>query len=180
MTAAPVTSFKQPFEIRLPHLISTWTDKNHNERAHVVIAMPSGTRAEDVVSLQVSNGGTSLDIVWNWPSEMTKFEDPMRIFTHGRFKSISSNHPKYIALGSQMKKMRGGNEWVTAKLSIKLPRSDFELTDPSISGHDAVTYIDLPHANDSTNTKNTFLFMYDLVVKNKSVRPVYNDDVEVD
>lgn len=180
---------KQPFEISLPHLISCWTDEKHNERAHVLVAMPSGTRPADVISTQVTCGGASLDIVWKWPDEMFHAH---RLFSHGRFKNvIGSGHPKFIALQQAMDKRKGSDEKVTAKLAIELPRSGFELTHESISGHNSITYIDVPgyvtgpdgvQVPDSSNTKNTILFVYDLVVKNSnsSRRAAYKDDLAVD
>jgi hypothetical protein len=182
-------TMKQPFEISLPHLISCWTDDKHNNRAHVLVAMPSGTRPADIISTQVAKGGSSLDIVWKWPDEMF---DAHRLFSHSRFKGvIDSSHPKYIALQQAMHKQMGSAEKVTAKLAIELPRSGFELTPESISGHADIIYIDVPgsvvgpdgvHVPDSSNTKNTILFLYDLVVKNKNSfrRAAYKDDVEVD
>lgn len=176
------------FEIRLPNLISCWQDELLNDRAHVLVAMPSGTRPEDVISTEVKENGSSLEIVWKWPNEMF---DAQRIFSHSRFgNAINSAHPKYIALQQAMHDMKGPREKVTAKLTITLPRSGFALTDPSVSGHKEIMYIDVPHfipgpngekVPDSSNTKNTILFLYDLVVKsNKNPRPLYADNFAVD
>ncbi len=37
------------FVLHLPTIVSTWTDKYQNSRAHVLLAMPSGTQSGDLL-----------------------------------------------------------------------------------------------------------------------------------
>jgi len=86
-----------PFVLRLPTIVSTWTDEYQNSRAHVLLAMPSGTQPSDLLPSIITkvDGVSVLHIKWKWP---TIILDPSRMFGHSHFQGhLSVSHPKVVA-----------------------------------------------------------------------------------
>lgn len=174
------------FELSLPHIVSTWKDNLQNERAHVLVAMPSGINpSEQNVLLPVINGST-LEIDIKWPSDMF---DVDRIFGHVRFnQQYDKSHPKCIALQSAMDEIRGTKGTFQSKMKIGLPTLNYIFTDEDISGHGPVTFIEDLVMDDDGNPvapKTTIFVLFDLMVKNVenglkySKRAAFDDDLMV-
>jgi hypothetical protein len=87
-----------PFVLRLPTIVSTWTDEYQNSRAHMLLAMPSGTQPGDLLPSIITkvDGVLVLHIKWKW---LTIILDPTRMFGHSRFQGhLCVSHPKVVVL----------------------------------------------------------------------------------
>lgn len=176
------------FELWLPHVVSTRTDTFQNERAHVLLALPSGFSPirKDIVNAEVI-GGTTLLIDIKWPDTMF---DVKEIFGHPRFcnQYDDGKHPKSTALQNSMENIKGAKGAFQSRLKIKLPGSNYEFTDCKISGHNQITYIEdsvFDDNGDPVAPKTTIFVLLDLMVKNNnnglkfSARANYDDDLMV-
>jgi hypothetical protein len=132
-----------PFVPRIPALILTWANKYQNSRAHVLIAMPSGTKPGDLLNLTITkmDGVSVLHVKWKWPATML---DPTRMFGHSHFNGqLRMSHPKVIALVKN--NIWGSHESRTSNMTIKLPPGeDYQFTPTLISGHELMTLAVLP------------------------------------
>ena len=179
-----------PFVLRLPTIVSTWTDEYQNSRAHVLLAMPSGTQPSDLLPSIITkvDGVSVLHIKWKWP---TIILDPSRLFGHSRFQGhLGVSHPKVVALVQTTDHVRGSNEFCTSSMKIKLPsQEDYQFTPPNISRHDSTNLIVFPHPDERTgfiDPHATIFLLFDLMGKNSedgkkySTKASFEDDTELD
>jgi hypothetical protein len=129
-----------PFVLCLPTTVLTWTDECQNSRAHMLLAMPSGTQPCDLLPSIITkvDGVMVLHIKWKWP---TIILDPSRMFGHSRFQGyLGVSHPKVVASVRTTDHVHGSNEFCTSSMTIKLPsQEDYQFTPPNISRHDLTT-----------------------------------------
>lgn len=59
-----------PSKLFVPSVTSRWMDDESNDRAHVLVALPSGVKKKDIVQHELLNNGSVLVVVLNWPAEM--------------------------------------------------------------------------------------------------------------
>ncbi len=91
------------FHAGLPHVVSSWVEKNQNDRIRVVIAMPSGTQLLKKTEITSTDSGPCLNVIWQWPQIML---DPTKVFAHSRFKGmIQASHPQVIAFVTETDKI---------------------------------------------------------------------------
>jgi len=179
-----------PFVLRLPTIVSTWTDEYQNSRAHVLLAMPSGTQPSDLLPSIITkvDGVSVLHIKWKWP---TIILDPSRMFGHSRFQGhLGVSHPKVVALVQTTDHVRGSNEFCTSSMKIKLPsQEDYQFTPPNISRHDSTNLIVFPPPDERTgfiDPHATIFLLFDLMGKNSedgkkySTKASFEDDTELD
>jgi hypothetical protein len=158
-----------PFVLHLPAIVSTWTDEYQNSRTHVLLAMPSGTQPDDLLSLIITkvDGVSVLHMKWKWP---TIILDPSRMFGHSRFQGhLGVSHPKVVALVQTTDNVRGSNKICTLSMTIKLPsQEDSQFTPPNISRHDLTTLIVFPPPNETglIDPHATIFLLFDLMGKN--------------
>jgi hypothetical protein len=134
-----------PFVLCLPTIVSIWTDEYQNNRAHVLLAMPSGTQPGDLLPSIITkvDGVSILHTKWKWPTIML---DPSRMFGHSRFQGhLGVSHPKVVALVWTTDHVCGSKEFYTSSMTIKLPsQEDYQFTPPNISRHDSTNLIVFP------------------------------------
>jgi hypothetical protein len=88
----------------VPHVVSNWFDGNQNGRVLVVIAMPSGTHILKNTEIPNVDGGSCLNVFWQWLQIMI---NPNKIFAHSHFKGmIQASHPKVIAFVTETDKIQ--------------------------------------------------------------------------
>lgn len=178
-----------PFVLRLPTIVSTWTDEYQNSRAHVLLAMPSGTQPGDLLPSIITkvDGVSVLHIKWKWP---TIILDPRRMFGHSRFQGhLGVSHPKIVALVRTTDHVRGSNEFCTSSMTIKLPsQEDYQFTPPNISRHDSTNLIVFPPPDETgfIDPHATIFLLFDLMGKNSedgkkySTKASFEDDTDLD
>ncbi len=178
-----------PFVPCIPTLVLTWADKYLNSHAHVLLAMPLGTKPGDLLNPTITkmDGVSVLHVKWKWPATML---DPTRMFGHSRFNGqLGTSHPKFIALVKTTDNIWGSHESCTSNMTIKIPpREDYPFTPTSISGHKSMTLPVLPPLapNGSISPHATIFLLFDLMVKNSydgkkfSTKAKFEDDTKLD
>jgi hypothetical protein len=178
-----------PFVLHLPDIVSTWTDEYQNSHANVLLAMPSGTQPDDLLSSIITkvDGLSVLQMKWKWP---TVILDPSRMFGHSRFRGhLGVSHPKVVALVQTTDNVWGSNKICTSSMTIKLPsQEDYQFTPPNISRHDSTTLIVFPPPNEMglIDPHATIFLLFDLMGKNLedgkkySMKASFKDNTELD
>merc|ERR1711982_59647 len=93
-------------ELHYPVLVSHWKDQSGNDRVHVVYNLPSGMLKSDIHNPRVEGGEFIMDLIW-----ATDMFSIARVLGHQKFNPIfTSDHPKWIALSSAMREIRGTNQ----------------------------------------------------------------------
>ena len=84
-----------PKQLRFQEAVLEWEDTTQNKRSHVLVVLPSGLSAKNLLpGIRVE--GDSLVGEIEWPSDMSSVR---RMLNHSRYDGhFTENHPKWIAL----------------------------------------------------------------------------------
>jgi hypothetical protein len=144
-----------------------WGDEHSNDRIHLVIHLPDGTRDANIGNIHLIEGGSKLKVQIK---ACEKFLTPAALLSHPSVGGLDNQHPKVSALNKAVDDLvsrSGSNEgysWeFVVSLGIEAKGYDFT-TDKNYSGHDAVVYQQVPRKIDGDNIANpTAILLIDLV-----------------
>ena len=105
-----IMSASPPTELVLPHVVSDWMDTSNSRRSHVLIALPSGMRAADLLDLKLKNSNSVVVLEMKWPMDLFSAS---RILSHSRYNNhYHHGHPKWIALQDTINKAMGTKKFL--------------------------------------------------------------------
>lgn len=148
-----------PKEIRLPTVISQWTDDLGRDRLHVFLQAMSGTEPSEITHAALTSNGSVLQFSVEWPLDVLEAE---RILSHKRFGShYNDKHCKRIALSKEIDRITGKNRRIVSLVNTSLPGPNYIFTTDS-GHHHFVPILNKDEPNP------TIILMFDLTKKQSS------------
>lgn len=110
-------------KISLPMIKFHWIDESQNDRVSIILTLFSGTKENDIDAI-VLKGGKQVELTYTWPEIMLSPKDLLSFYQDNKNNLLySASHTKSVALGEEIKKIRGGvtDKKVTSSFLIDLP-----------------------------------------------------------
>ena len=158
------------------YVMSDWSDKKNNQRAHYVQSFSSGAiDATDQPKITINDNTLFIETKMR-PAML----DPKVVFNSislckddtvapaDRTPYHDENSPVYQGYSRAVDDMEAGRGFVPVEFSVPLPYDNMVLTPEKISGHKNINYLTRNPENNTFATKKALILVVDLMVEVKN------------